>query len=129
MVTARKHPVRSARDARILSHRGLPRMLAARVARRAPQSVDLDDLIAAGTEGLIQAAHRFDEAAGVPFACFAQQRVQGAILDVLRAEDHLSRRDRRRARQSVEEHLPHPAARVAFDDAPEIAGDARNCPL
>ena len=129
MVTARKHPVRSARDARILSHRGLPRVLAARVARRAPESVDLDDLIAAGTEGLIQASQRFDEGAGVPFACFAQRRVRGAILDVLRAEDHLSRTDRRRARESVEERLPHPAARVALDDGPEIAGDPRNCPL
>ena len=129
MVTARKDPVRSARDARILSHRGLPRMLAARVARRAPESVDLDDLIAAGTEGLIQAAQRFDEAAGTPFTCFAQRRVEGAILDLLRAEDHLSRAERRRAREGLEEHLPHSAAKVALDDAPEIAADARSCPL
>jgi len=127
LVTARKKPVRSARDARIFSHRALPRILAARAARRAPASVDLDDLVAAGTEGLIQAAQRFDEAAGVPFASFAQRRVQGAILDVLRAEDHLSRAGRRRAR--LEEHLPPSAARVALDDAPQIAGDARDCPL
>jgi RNA polymerase sigma factor for flagellar operon FliA len=73
-------PISNTRDSRILSHTGLPRMLAARVARCAPASVDLDDLIAAGTEGLIQAAERFDEAAGVPFASFAQPRVRGAIL-------------------------------------------------
>jgi len=129
LLTARKKPVRSARDARIFSLRALPRILAARAARRAPASVELDDLVAAGTEGLIQAAQRFDEAAGVPFASFAQRRVQGAILDVLRAEDHLSRADRRRARQGLEEHLPSSAARVALDDAPQIAGDARDCPL
>jgi RNA polymerase sigma factor for flagellar operon FliA len=117
------------RDSRILSHTGLPRMLAARVARRAPASVDLDDLIAAGTEGLIQAADRFDAAAGVPFGSFAHPRVRGAILDVLRAEDHLSRGERRRTRAGLDEHPSHRAAIVALEDAGEIAGDPDDCPL
>lgn len=129
MMTASRDTLHSTRDARILSHTDLPRRLAARVARHAPASIDLEDLIAAGTEGLIQAAQRFDEAAGVPFGPFARRRVHGAILDLLRAEDHLSRGERRRAREGLEQHLPHATAVVALDDAGEIAGDPRNCPL
>jgi len=122
-------PISNTRDSRILSHTRLPRLLAARVARRAPASVDLDDLIAAGTEGLIQAAERFDEAAGVPFGSFAQPRVHGAILDVLRAEDHLSRGKRRRARQGLDAHPSHRAAIVPLEDAGEIVGGPDHCPL
>jgi RNA polymerase sigma factor FliA len=88
------------RDALIRAHTGLARNLALRLAGRVPSCVDLDDLIGAGVLGLIDAADRFDPSRAIPFEAYARTRVQGAILDALRAEDHLSRRDRRRGREA-----------------------------
>ena len=88
------------RDALIRAHTGLARNLALRLAGRVPASVDLDDLIGAGLLGLIDAVDRFDASRAIPFEAYARTRIQGAILDALRAEDHLSRRDRRRSREA-----------------------------
>jgi RNA polymerase sigma factor FliA len=62
--------------------------------------VEIDDLIAAGTIGLIDAADRYDERRNIPFEAYARRRIQGAILDALRAEDHLTRRERRIGREA-----------------------------
>jgi len=88
------------REALIRAHTGLARNLALRLAGRVPPSVDLDDLIGAGVLGLIDAVDRFDASRSIPFEAYARTRIQGAILDALRAEDHLSRRDRRRSREA-----------------------------
>src|SRR6266850_1050014 len=88
------------REALIRAHTGLARNLALRLAGRVPASVDLDDLIGAGVLGLIDAVDRFDASRSIPFEAYARTRIQGAILDALRAEDHLSRRDRRRSREA-----------------------------
>lgn len=88
------------RDALIRAHTGLARNLALRLAGRVPSSVDLDDLIGAGVLGLIDAVDRFDPSRAIPFEAYARTRIHGAILDALRAEDHLSRRDRRRTREA-----------------------------
>ena len=88
------------REALIRAHTGLARNLALRLAGRVPSSVDLDDLIGAGVVGLIDAVDRFDASRSIPFEAYARTRIQGAILDALRADDHLSRRDRRRTREA-----------------------------
>lgn len=63
-----------------------------------PSGVELDDLIQAGTLGLLDATRRFDPAAGVTFATFASQRIRGAMIDELRTRDWLPRSVRRKAR-------------------------------
>jgi RNA polymerase sigma factor for flagellar operon FliA len=88
------------RDAVIRTHIGLARNLALRHAGRVPASVDLDDLIGAAVLGLIDAVDRFDPSRAIPFEAYARTRIRGAILDAMRAEDHLSRRERRRAREA-----------------------------
>jgi len=88
------------RDAFIRTHIGLARDLALRFAGRVPASVDLDDLIGAGVLGLIDAVDRFDASRAIPFEAYARTRIHGAILDAMRAEDHLSRRERRRTREA-----------------------------
>ena len=88
------------RQALICAHTALARNLALRLAGRVPSSVDLGDLIGAGLLGLIDAVDRFDASRAIPFEAYARTRIQGAILDALRAEDHLSRRDRRRSREA-----------------------------
>jgi RNA polymerase sigma factor for flagellar operon FliA len=63
-----------------------------------PSGVDLDDLIQAGTLGLLDAVRRFDPSAGASFATFASQRIRGAMIDELRSRDWLPRSVRRKAR-------------------------------
>ncbi|EWH01291.1 RNA polymerase sigma factor FliA [Halomonas sp. BC04] len=65
---------------------------------RLPASIELDDLIQAGTVGLLEAMGRFDSSQGASFATFASQRIRGAMLDELRSRDWLPRSVRRNAR-------------------------------
>ncbi|HXN84172.1 MAG TPA: sigma-70 family RNA polymerase sigma factor [Myxococcales bacterium] len=88
------------REERIVAHHGLARQMALRMAGRLPSCVELDDLIGAGMLGLVDAVDRFDVRREIPFEAYARMRIQGAILDALRAEDHLSRRDRRKGREA-----------------------------
>lgn len=97
---ANTHMRANDRDGVIRAHIGLARNLALRLAGRVPASVDLDDLIAAGVLGLIDAVDRFDPSRAIPFEAYARTRIQGAILDAMRAEDHLSRRERRKSREA-----------------------------
>lgn len=53
-----------------------------------------DELYSWGLVGLWEAAKKFDPSIGVPFSAFCQKRVHGAILDSLRTESFLSRRQR-----------------------------------
>jgi RNA polymerase sigma factor for flagellar operon FliA len=53
---------------------------------------DLEDLVAAGFEGLLEARKRFDPARGVAFKSFAYYRVRGAVIDAVRQNAYLPRR-------------------------------------
>lgn len=66
---------------------------------RFPRHVERQELWNAGALGLVEAAQRFDPAAGIPFARFAAMRVRGAILDSTRSRDWASRSVRREARE------------------------------
>jgi RNA polymerase sigma factor FliA len=71
---------------------GMPQVeiLARRLHRRCPQ-VELDDLISAGTIGLIQAVDRFDPTRNLKLKTLAEHRIRGALLDYLRSIDPLPR--------------------------------------
>ncbi|WP_280549479.1 MULTISPECIES: RNA polymerase sigma factor FliA [unclassified Halomonas] len=81
---------------------------------RLPASIELDDLIQAGTVGLLEAMGRFNSGKGASFATFANQRIRGAMLDELRSRDWLPRSVRRSARavdeavRRLEQHLGRP---------------------
>ena len=90
------------REQVLVDHLPLVRFVARRIHERLPQHVELDDLISAGTVGLIDAFNKFDHAKNVQFSSYAQFRIRGAILDSLRSLDWGSRDLRRKAR-SVEE--------------------------
>ena len=81
-----------------LIREGLPwvRRIAFRMARRLPPSVDVGDLIGAGSEGLIKAADAFDPTRHPRFRAYAEARIRGAILDELRSHDPMTRHGRRR---------------------------------
>jgi RNA polymerase sigma factor for flagellar operon FliA len=84
--------------ATIEQHLPLVHHVVFQVAVHFPRHVDREELARAGALGLIEAAHRFDPARGVPFDRFAAQRIRGAILDAVRSADWAPRSLRTAAR-------------------------------
>jgi RNA polymerase sigma factor for flagellar operon FliA len=85
------------RDQRVVDHLHLVRAIASAVRARALRSnIEFEDLVAYGTEGLLDAASRFDATRGVPFEAFARRRIQGAIVDGIRKDGWFGRRAYRR---------------------------------
>ena len=89
---------KSHREALILDHMPQVELLARRLHRRCPQ-VEIDDLVSAGTVGLIQAVDRFDPARNLKLKTLAEHRISGAMLDYLRHIDPLPRSVRRFQKQ------------------------------
>ena len=75
------------------------RRVATRMARNLPAHVSLDDLIGAGSLGLLDAMNRYDPAKADRFETFAEFRVKGAILDELRRYDLMARNARLTAKR------------------------------
>jgi RNA polymerase sigma factor for flagellar operon FliA len=71
---------------RVLASIPFVEQLARRVAATMPHSIDIGDLVQDGVIGLIDAAHRFDEARGIKFETFAERRIRGAMIDALRKD-------------------------------------------
>lgn len=80
-------------------HSALVRKIAARLRARLPPGVEMDDLLQAGLIGLNEAIERYEAHFGASFDTYASRRIEGAMLDALRAEDTLSRDARGRQRQ------------------------------
>ena len=87
------------RDNLILEHLPQVRLIARRIHERLPESVVMDDLISAGTLGLIAAIDRFDPLQNVKLKTYAEYKIRGAILDSLRGLDWAPRLQRKRAKQ------------------------------
>jgi RNA polymerase sigma factor FliA len=104
----------SERNKLIAEHVDMARRIALRVARRVPEWMSYDDLIASAMVGLTEAADRYDPHRGEPFPGFAEKRIRGAVLDELRRGDIMPRRARQNARkvgqtiQALERQLGRP---------------------
>lgn len=101
--------------------------LARRVAATMPHSIDIGDLVQDGVIGLIDAAHRFDEARGIKFETFAERRIRGAMIDALRKDAwprgvRRQRRELEAAREELRRALGHEpsladlAAKIGSDE-------------
>lgn len=88
----------SARQALITEHLGLVHFVARQFARSVTVELELDELVDAGTLGLMAALDSFDVSRGLAFSTFATPRIRGAIIDELRRQDHVPRSVRRKAR-------------------------------
>jgi len=77
----------------------LVRRVAFEMRQHLPPHVELDDLVAAGTLGLVDALRKFDPSRKVKLESYARHRIRGGILDALRSLDPASRDMRRRARK------------------------------
>lgn len=72
--------------------------LARQLHARLPRQVEREDLVSAGTLGLIHACARFTGVEKIQFRSYAQTRIRGAMLDDLRSADWSPRSLRRRGR-------------------------------
>jgi len=77
----------------------LVRRLAHQMIARLPANVELDDMVQAGMIGLMDAVARFEQSQGVAFEVYAANRIRGAMLDELRANDWLPRSARKSQRE------------------------------
>ena len=112
------------RDRLVEENLDLVRSIAGKLKRSLGRNLDLDELVAYGSKGLVEAASRFDSGKGVTFSTFAYYRIRGAMLDGLRTMGWYSRGDyaRYRAEERANEYLHNLAEREGA--AP--AGQARD---
>jgi RNA polymerase sigma factor for flagellar operon FliA len=101
------------RDALLREHLSLVHHVARKLARRLADDADMDELVSAGTLGLMSAAESFDRGRGLAFSTFAVPRIRGAMLDELRRQDHVPRSVRRKSRSMAQarESLMHALGR------------------
>ncbi|MBM4019093.1 MAG: FliA/WhiG family RNA polymerase sigma factor [Planctomycetes bacterium] len=89
----------------ILAHLPLVRHVVQRITANLSRPVDAEELIAAGTLGLVRAARAFDPGKHAEFQTYAYIRIRGAILDELRGRSFAPpavHRDIRRIRQAYQ---------------------------
>ena len=67
------------------------RILALRLKSKLPQSVELNELISAGSLGLLDALGKFNPDLRIKFDTYSENRIKGAMLDELRRMDWFSR--------------------------------------
>jgi RNA polymerase sigma factor for flagellar operon FliA len=114
------------RQERIVEFAYLVKHIACRFARRLPASVLFDELISAGSLGLIDAVDKFDPSKHVSLKTYAQYRIKGAILDELRSMDTYSRSMRKkiqdisRATKKIEDEKGSPATDLEICESLEI---------
>ena len=90
------------RTAGIEQYLPMVRRQASKMIGRLPANVELDDLIQAGTMGLMDAMQRYEQGHGAEFETFAMLRVRGAMLDELRGADWVPRSVRKSQRGIAE---------------------------
>lgn len=88
----------AARDALLSEHLSLVHHVAQQLARNLAADADMDELVSAGTMGLMNALENFDPSRGLAFSTLAVPRIRGSILDELRRQDHVPRSVRKKAR-------------------------------
>lgn len=109
----------------VADHMRLIRSAALRIARQFDGTLELDDLITLGVEGLLQAAERYQGDKGAKFVTFAYLRIRGQMLDgipallpVRRYDAPIWANDTEEAAQTVQVSLKSTALELGDDDAP-----------
>lgn len=92
----------AAQEKLLLEHLPTVRHVARGMLAKLPQYIELEELVGAGTLGLLDAVRKFDGGKNVQFRSYAQFRIRGAILDSLRSVDWSPRELRRKGRAMQE---------------------------
>lgn len=91
--------VEYSREELIHKYLHIVKYVAGKISVSLPPNVDLNDLVNDGIVGLIDAIEKYDDSRGVKFETYAITRINGAIIDALRALDWVPRAVRQRARE------------------------------
>ncbi|MEM8769457.1 MAG: RNA polymerase sigma factor FliA [Pseudomonadota bacterium] len=86
----------------VRKHAPLVKRIAYHLVGRLPSSVDVDDLIQAGTIGLLMAGRNYSPDKGANFETYAGIRIRGAMIDELRKSDWTPRSVHRKIREVTE---------------------------
>lgn len=115
---AREGTDTAARDELLLKHMGLVHHVARQVMRSTRVDAAFEELVSAGTIGLMNAIDNFDPSRGLAFSTFAAPRIRGSVLDDLRRRDHMPRSVRRKQRDMgrVREQLCAQFGRAPSDE-------------
>lgn len=89
---------RGSRDKLILHFAPKVKIIALKLRSKLPQCIELNDLISAGSLGLLEALENFQPERGIKFTTYSESRIRGAMLDELRRMDWLSRGMRHKIR-------------------------------
>lgn len=113
----------------VVEYRPLVISIATKVRAQFDLRGDLDDLLASGFEGLLQAKGRYDPSRGVQFNTFAYYRIRGAMIDHIRKSTFFSRRAHQKMKAAKaalaigedvgEERAANPAARKDIEQTAE----------
>lgn len=109
----------------------LPRVekIARGFARKLPQHIELDDLIQVGVVGMLQAIAAYQDSGkaveSASVAAYVERRIRGAIQDELRAQDPLTRDERKDARRVTDATKALEGTLGRRPDAHEIAASAK----
>jgi len=131
------------RDALILEHVRLVKIIAHHIAVHLPPHIDVNDLMSAGSIGLLEAIDKFDEKRGIKFKTYASIRIRGAIMDELRGMDWMTRSMReksnmlKRAFGEIEKKTGGPAREgdvasflgISVEDLRTLLGKVSACSL
>jgi len=110
----------------------LVKIIAYQVAVNLPPHIDVNDLISAGTIGLLESIDRFDTGKGVQFNTYASIRIRGAIMDELRSMDWMTRSMRDKSNQlekaygEIERRTGRPAESEEVAKFLDISADELN---
>lgn len=107
----------------IEEHYKLVNFIAGRIHKGLPNHVELDDLISHGTFGLMDAIEKFDPDKGIKFETYASTRIQGSILDELRAGDWVPRSVRSKQKAIERKRMELEAAMGTSASIGEIADE------
>jgi len=111
-------------DQLVEQHLSLVHSIADRLKRRLGKTMEPGDVVGYGTQGLIEAAKKFDPRQGTTFGTFAYYRIRGAIFDGMRTMGWYSRADyaHYRAEERANEYMAELAEREAAEKAAKRAG-------
>ncbi len=131
------------RDALMLENVRLVKIIAHHIAVHLPPHIDVNDLMSAGSIGLLEAIDKFDASRGIKFKTYASIRIRGAIMDELRGMDWMTRSMReksnmlKRAFGEIERKTGGPASEtdvagflgISVEDLRTLLGKVSSCSL
>jgi len=112
----REYDAERDRNQKIATHLPLVRQVVQQLQGALPASIEYDEVMSWGVDGLLDALTKFDPTKATQFQTYARIRIRGAILDQLRSLDWVSRTARQKANhlmrssQRLEHHLGRQAS-------------------